>query len=82
MMTANTMSSFRLKTLLGANNPLRDSPLPKLNWADSREVWKLMLQKEDMYVRNADVLLRHPALQERMRSILLDWLIEVTRNFY
>ena len=36
-----------------------------------------MLKKEEHYVRNCNMLNRHPQLQPRMRSILLDWLIEV-----
>ena len=43
-------------------------------------MWDLMVKKETgMYRRLApDALLaRHPALQPRMRAILLDWLIEV-----
>jgi cyclin E len=36
-----------------------------------------MLKKDEMYVRDAQLFTRHPGLQTRMRSILLDWLIEV-----
>ena len=56
------------------------TPLPELSWADRQDIWDLMVKKESgMYQRqNADqVLTRHPALQPRMRAILLDWLIEV-----
>ena len=56
---------------------LRLSPLPSLHWADSRELWEAMLRKEELYVRDANFLDRHATLQARMRSILLDWLIEV-----
>lgn len=55
----------------------RYSPLPKFSWADSREVWQLMMKKEQHYIRNPNVFDRHPTLQPRMRTILLDWLIEV-----
>ncbi|ELT87331.1 hypothetical protein CAPTEDRAFT_150088 [Capitella teleta] len=53
------------------------SPLPSLEWADSKEVWQLMLRKEAQYSRDPNMLHRHPGLQPRMRAILLDWLIEV-----
>lgn len=56
---------------------LKDSPLPSLQWADSREVWQLMLKKEEQFLRDPSLLERHPSLQPRMRAILLDWLIEV-----
>ncbi|XP_067652161.1 G1/S-specific cyclin-E-like isoform X1 [Haliotis asinina] len=55
----------------------RSSPLPKFTWADSKEVWQLMLKKEVLYVRDQNMFDRHPALQPRMRAILLDWLVEV-----
>merc|ERR1712042_209169 len=56
------------------------APLPELSWADKQEMWDLMVKKETgMYKRqSAEAMLsRHPALQPRMRAILLDWLIEV-----
>ena len=55
----------------------RTSPLPHFNWADCREVWELMLQKDESYTRNSLLMNRHPNLQARMRSILIDWLSEV-----
>lgn len=60
--------------------PRGPTPLPELAWADRQEMWELMAKKETgMYRRlSPDALLaRHPALQPRMRAILLDWLIEV-----
>ena len=78
IMAPATMSSFRFQNLFTTPVALRNSPLPSLKWADSREVWELMLKKEELYTRNVDVLERHPALQPRMRAILLDWLIEVS----
>ncbi|KAH6946515.1 hypothetical protein HPB50_013778 [Hyalomma asiaticum] len=55
----------------------RNSPLPQFSWADQENVWSLMVHKDLIYVHSASVLERHPALQPRMRAILLDWLIEV-----
>ena len=53
------------------------SPLPTLSWADSDEVWETMLQKDREYKRDSLYIRKHPSLQPRMRSVLLDWLIEV-----
>jgi len=56
------------------------APLPELSWANKQEMWDLMVKKETgMYKRHTaeGMLSRHPALQPRMRAILLDWLIEV-----
>lgn len=57
--------------------PPRASPLPLLNWANREEVWRIMLNKEKMYLRDQHLLQRHPLLQPKMRAILLDWLMEV-----
>ena len=53
------------------------TPLPKLNWADSNDVWENMLQKDREYKRDPLYIRKHPSLQPRMRAVLLDWLIEV-----
>lgn len=52
-------------------------PLPELDWADPKEVWAIMLQKDRKYCRNPLYFRRHSFLQPRMRAILLDWLTEV-----
>ncbi|XP_004636877.1 G1/S-specific cyclin-E1 [Octodon degus] len=57
--------------------PPRASPLPVLDWANREEVWKIMLNKEESYMRDEHFLQRHPLLQPKMRAILLDWLMEV-----
>ncbi|KAM9301980.1 G1/S-specific cyclin-E1 [Gastrophryne carolinensis] len=53
------------------------SPLPQLSWANQDDVWRNMLHKDTLYTRDKDFLQRHPELQTSMRSILLDWLMEV-----
>ncbi len=73
-------TSFRFQNFFTTPISLRHSPLPILQWADSREVWQLMLKKEELYIRDSQMLDRHKSLQPRMRSILLDWLIEVSGN--
>nr|CAH7752674.1 unnamed protein product [Callosobruchus chinensis] len=57
----------------------RRAPLPLMDWADSKEVWLFMVYKEE-----ASLNLRNPCLFEdysnfmpRMRTILLDWVMEV-----
>jgi hypothetical protein len=67
--------------VLLAPTPLRSrpNPLPVFPWADSHEIWETMMSKEDMpgYKRDHRWFARHPALQPRLRTVLLDWLMEV-----
>ncbi|KAL4234175.1 G1/S-specific cyclin-E1 [Mactra antiquata] len=70
-------SKFRFQNYFTTPVECRNSPLPHLDWADSREVWQTMLRKELNYVRDQNLFDKHPALHARMRAILLDWLIEV-----
>ena len=72
-----TTSSMSLSTLAEEANPL-----PSLNWVDRRDLWELVRKKETgLYSRGGQstgqVFARHPAIQERMRAVLFDWLIEV-----
>lgn len=57
----------------------RICPLPVLSWADAKEVWRFMCNKDEKTALDRDpkMLTNHPGLQARMRAILLDWLIEV-----
>ncbi|CAN2389354.1 cell cycle G1/S phase transition [Pristimantis euphronides] len=57
------------------------SPLPQLSWANQDDVWRNMLRKDVTYPRNKNFFQRHPMLQENMRSILLDWLMEVSEVY-
>lgn len=59
----------------------RNSPLPNFSFAESKEVWELMMVKDEQYVRNPAVLLRHPSLEARMRAILFDWMSEVSEVY-
>uniref|UniRef100_A0A4X2L2P8 Cyclin E1 n=1 Tax=Vombatus ursinus TaxID=29139 RepID=A0A4X2L2P8_VOMUR len=59
----------------------RATPLPLLGWANRDEVWKIMLSKEQVYLRDKNFMERHPSLQPRMRSILLDWMMEVSEVY-
>lgn len=57
----------------------KKQPLPVLKWADSEELWSTLVLKDEESIsnRNPDVFEQHPNLQPRMRSVLLDWIIEV-----
>ncbi|XP_073411130.1 G1/S-specific cyclin-E1 isoform X2 [Dendrobates tinctorius] len=57
------------------------SPLPPLSWANPDDVWKNMLLKDAVYVRDKNVFQRHPEIEERMRTMLLDWLMEVAELY-
>lgn len=54
-------------------------PLPLLSWADAKDVWRHMCDKDrkTSVDRNPKMLHKHQGLQPRMRAILLDWLNEV-----
>ncbi|KAL0984858.1 hypothetical protein UPYG_G00149590 [Umbra pygmaea] len=67
---------FRFKNIF-----IKPSPLPCLSWASSDDVWIKMLNKELKYVHDKGFLQRHPKLQPKMRSILLDWLLEVSEVY-
>lgn len=58
-----------------------NSPLPSLPWADRNEVWRVMIEKDQEYKRDSNYLDKHPKLRPRMRSVLLDWLIEVSEVY-
>lgn len=57
----------------------RGIPLPFLEWADSTEVWKNMILKEETskHARNPRLFEKQACYLPRMRAILLDWLMEV-----
>ncbi|XP_059206440.1 G1/S-specific cyclin-E2-like isoform X2 [Centropristis striata] len=57
------------------------SPLPHLGWGSSEDVWVKMVVREQNYKHSKNFMLKHPAIQPRMRSILLDWLIEVSEAY-
>jgi len=70
-----SFSSYYFQDISG-----RDAPLPELNWVDKQEMWELMVKKETgIYERQKPntILSRHPAIEPRMRAILIDWLSEV-----
>ncbi|XP_061593131.1 G1/S-specific cyclin-E1 [Cololabis saira] len=61
--------------------PVRCAPLPALCWASKDVVWNNMLAKDKTYSRDVHMLEKHPHLQPKMRTVLLDWLIEVSEVY-
>uniref|UniRef100_H2YUU9 Cyclin-like domain-containing protein n=1 Tax=Ciona savignyi TaxID=51511 RepID=H2YUU9_CIOSA len=70
-------SHYQFRNIFTSVPVQRASPLPVLSWADSDELWKSMVNKESVYHRNSNYMDRHVDLQPRMRSILIDWIMEV-----
>ncbi|XP_060915356.1 G1/S-specific cyclin-E2-like [Labrus mixtus] len=60
---------------------VRPSPLPPLRWGSSEDVWGKMVRREQNYSHSKSFVQKHPTIQPRMRSILLDWLIEVSEEY-
>lgn len=62
-----------------SRNDLRICPLPLMSWADAKDVWRFMCDKDKKTLidRSPKMLQKHQGLQPRMRAILLDWLCEV-----
>ncbi|XP_067905450.1 G1/S-specific cyclin-E1 isoform X2 [Heterodontus francisci] len=77
VVTSNSTSYVQYRFKNGLVTPTRASPLPVFCWANREEVWNILLKKEQTYLRDKDVLQKHPLLQPKMRTILLDWLMEV-----
>ncbi|KAK2496206.1 hypothetical protein MC885_018447 [Smutsia gigantea] len=65
-------TNYRFKNLF-----INPSPLPDLSWGCSKDVWLNMLKKETRYVHDKHFEVLHSDLEPQMRSILLDWLLEV-----
>nr|XP_020473022.1 G1/S-specific cyclin-E2-like isoform X2 [Monopterus albus]XP_020473023.1 G1/S-specific cyclin-E2-like isoform X2 [Monopterus albus] len=72
----SNFKQYRFKNLF-----IQASPIPRLSWASSDDVWIKMLNKELKYVHDKSYLQRHPRLQPKMRAILLDWLFEVSEVY-
>ena len=58
------------------------SPLPYLAWADSSKLWQEMRSKDTCKAApESELRLRHPCILPNMRTILLDWMMEVRRCY-
>ncbi|XP_076611151.1 G1/S-specific cyclin-E2-like isoform X1 [Chaetodon auriga] len=67
--------------LTSGESLVRPSPLPHLGWGSSEDVWVKMVCKEQNYRHSKSFMQKHPRIQPRMRSVLLDWLIEVSEAY-
>ncbi|XP_073340381.1 G1/S-specific cyclin-E2-like [Pagrus major] len=67
--------------LPSADSLIRPSPLPHLGWGSSDDVWLKMVIREQNYRHSKSFIQKHPSIQPKMRSILLDWLIEVSEAY-
>lgn len=57
------------------------SPLPKLSWANFGTLWRQMRAKDRTTVApDTDLRIRHPGILPNMRTILLDWMMEVSES--
>lgn len=52
------------------------------SWGNSKDVWLNILKKENRYAHCKHFTSLHSSLQPHMRSILLDWLLEVCSFSY
>lgn len=80
-MTLSFVSRFREFTQTSDSVGSRSkTPFPELKWADKQDLWDLICKKErGMYAKRSgrEIMAKHPSLQPRMRTILVDWLVEV-----
>ena len=54
------------------------SPLPPFTWTDSAMLWQKMRSKDSCKpAPETDLHIRHPCILPSMRTILLDWMLEV-----
>jgi len=75
-------SRFREFVNSAPKNKASKSPFPDVRFACKQQLWNVMQKKESgMYLRDADMMDRHSNLQPRMRSILIDWMIEVSEVY-
>ncbi|XP_071378854.1 G1/S-specific cyclin-E2-like [Centroberyx affinis] len=60
---------------------VQPSPLPLLSWGSPEDVWEKMVGKEQKYTHSKSFMQKHPRIQPKMRSILMDWLLEVSEVY-
>lgn len=84
---SNTIRSDKLSScllvllwLLDVYNTKVTCVSSSISWASKDMVWSNMLAKDKAYSRDVHVMDKHPHLQPKMRTVLLDWLMEVSRR--
>ncbi|CAB3380548.1 Hypothetical predicted protein [Cloeon dipterum] len=78
--------SLRIKTLSEMNLSVGEkvSPLPTFTWGDHQTVWwnsMLVPDLKNNEARGMDMFDKNPEILPKMRSIMLDWLIEVAEVY-
>lgn len=71
------VDSNRILRKTQATSSLRLCIFDLVSWGCPNDVWEKMLIKEQKYTHSKSFMERHPRIQPRMRTILLDWLLEV-----
>jgi len=58
------------------------TPLPRLSWVNSGELWQRMRAKDvTRAAPEAELRMRHSSVLPSMRTILLDWMMEVCEEY-
>lgn len=63
-------------------DPSRPSPLPPVTFGDHKQIWEMMCLTDLKYTKDANVFKNHPVLTPQMRSILLDWIMDVCEAYH
>lgn len=60
----------------------RPSPLPPVTFGDHKQIWEMMCLTDNNYPKDANLFRNHPVLTPQMRSILLDWIMDVCEAYH
>lgn len=63
-------------------DPNRPSPLPPVTFGDHKQIWEMMCITDCKYRKDANLFKNHPVLTPQMRSILLDWIMDVCEAYH
>ncbi|ODM95409.1 G1/S-specific cyclin-E1 [Orchesella cincta] len=63
-------------------DPSRPSPLPPVTFGDHKQIWEMMCLTDCKYMKDANLFKNHPVLTSQMRSILLDWIMDVCEAYH
>ncbi len=63
-------------------DPSRPSPLPPVTFGDHKQIWEMMCLTDLKYYKDANLFRNHPVLTPQMRSILLDWVMDVCEAYH
>ncbi|XP_059475401.1 G1/S-specific cyclin-E1 [Neocloeon triangulifer] len=78
-----TLSKFREMTCVVTHLQERKCPFPSFPWANRDVLWQSMVGPDvrSRQSRDSSIFESNPEVQPKMRSILLDWLIEVAEVY-